>query len=625
MPFQDVLNFDENNPQVVSVAKSAKVSPSVQKKLGKRGCEFCPLNKVEGLHKIKNLDKVTGKKIMIWAQNPGESENRKRMELVGPAGKFLWDEGRRVGLRRDDCDIQNVVRCWTVDRNEFDQMTPREPAKQEIFCCSVYNEEAIALNNGKARVHLVLGKVASKVLLKGEFRKDQKTFWSERLKAWVVTTYHPSYFVRGARGSALKEFREALEVVVSKAGQSSGKFAFIEKQDYKSVKATELKSELETPIHEAAKAGFRIVVDIEDDVDEKTGENVVVYIGFSWKKGHSRGVFLNHPKVKQSAKVVKLKIACVKALLEDPLIKKAMQHGSYDKAKLRKLLDIQVRGYDHDTQYSEYLRFSGRRSFGLEAIADVRFREFAGYKEILEPYKGEDGRAHFLKVPPHIIVRYNGADCDLTKRIEKDNDGKVNPSLLKVLIHAASPLGRMESLGPWFDFEYDKVLQEWIPARLKLLRTRILKVVQNEKFNPNSPAQVAAVVYDKLHLDRHLDKEWIRDHKRRATDKDTLQLMGQFHKFPGIVTEYRKLEKKKSTYLDGYRLSAKLFGGRLRTIWWLTGTVTGRLKSGGGKDKTKGLVNLQNIHGSDQIENLLVSDLRWREVYKAWLKSQKED
>jgi DNA polymerase I-like protein with 3'-5' exonuclease and polymerase domains len=82
------------------------------------------------------------------------------------------------------------------------------------------------------------------------------------------------------------------------------------------------------------------------------------------------------------------------------------------------------------------------------------------------------------------------------------------------------------------------------------------------------------------------------------------------------------LSKKKGTYLDGYRKSAELHGGRLRTSWWLTGTVTGRLRSGGAKDKSKGIVNLQNIHGAQEIECLLISDKRWREVYEEWMAEQ---
>jgi len=107
-------------------------------------------------------------------------------------------------------------------------------------------------------------------------------------------------------------------------------------------------------------------------------------------------------------------------------------------------------------------------------------------------------------------------------------------------------------------------------------------------------------------------------------------LLESFHAFPKRMQEYRKLAKKKSTYLDAYRKSATLHEGRVRTKWWLTGTITCRLRSGGEKikkkgeesDKEKGIVNLQNIHGAEEIECLLVSDMRWRELYKEWREQQ---
>lgn len=618
--YQSALDFDESmGAPKEEKEKRAATQPS---KMARRGCEFCPLNKVKGIQKVKGLERITGKKIMVWAQNPGYEENKKGLELVGPAGKLLWAEGEKVGLEREKCDIQNCVRCWTVDADEeLGQMTPREPSKEEIHCCSVYTEEAIERNAGKAKVHLILGKVAAKTLLKGEYRKDQKTFFSQRLRAWCILTFHPSYFLRGGPASKKKEFREALAIAVTKAGEGRGKFSYVEARDYKAVMAKNLEEELRAPITKASAAGERIIVDIEDGWENE--KNLIICYGFSWKRGMARVVFVNHAGVKQSEAAKVRKLTVVREILEDPKIKKGFQHGSYDVGKIRKLDGIEVRGYDHDTQYSEYLRFSNRKAYGLAAIADVRFREFAGYKEILEPWKDEKtGMADLWKVPPETLVIYNGADCDLTKRIEEDNDGKVDQELLQVFIKVAVTLAKMEENGPIFDWEHDKILQEWLPVRLELLRKQLQKISGKDKLNPNSPVQVAAVVYDQLKLGRYLEQRWRKEHGKRTTDKETMLLLTGHHKFPGLINEYRVLAKKKGTYMDGYRKSAQLHGGKLRTKWWLTGTVTGRLRSSGEKDKSKGLVNLQNIHGAEEIENLLVSDLRWREVYETWLRKR---
>lgn len=624
MAYQNVLEFDSERQEFKKIEskKEKRASAPKKKKDDDRGCDFCPLNKIKGLHKVKNLDKIQGKTLMVWAQSPGYNENKEGRELVGDAGKFLWEHAASVGLKRADCDIQNVVRCWPVDVDEdTEQWTPRHtPNKQELHCCSLYTEQALEKVQGKTKVHLVFGQVAAKALLKGEYRKDQKTFWSEKLKAWVILTYHPSYFLRGAPRSKIDEFREAIAIAVQKAKSGVGRFAYIRNQDYRSVRGHDVEKEILEPVLEASSKGIVITVDIEDGLDEN-GENVITYVGFSWAKGMSRGMWLAHKDLRLGTKWRNKKLEVLKRILEDPEIKKALHYGCYDVWKLFKKLGIRLKGFVHDTIFSEYLRFPGRKAYGLEAIADIRFREFAGYKGILDEHRDkETGLVNFYTIPMRTEEIYNGADCDLTKRIQLSNRKKVKEPLLRLFMHVAPVLARMEERGPWVDFKHGEILDRWIPIRLATVLKQIQEIANDKHFNPNKPQSVAEVVYDKLKLGRHLDEKW-RAEYGRTTNADTMLILSSFHKFPKLILEFRQLAKKKSTYMDGFRNSALMHGGRVRTMWKLTGTVTGRLRSGGeksGKKKSKGLVNLQNIHGAKEIECLLVSDLKWRDLYNAW-------
>jgi DNA polymerase I-like protein with 3'-5' exonuclease and polymerase domains len=178
----------------------------------------------------------------------------------------------------------------------------------------------------------------------------------------------------------------------------------------------------------------------------------------------------------------------------------------------------------------------------------------------------------------------------------------------------------MEDNGPIFDWQHSELLETWIPQRLAALKEKLRLISGDKKLNPNATQQISRIVYKRLKLGKYLDDKWKEEHKA-STDKDTMQLLGKYHEFPNLVIQYRKLHKKKTTYMDSYKLSAKLHGGRLRTKWWLTGTITCRLRSGGSRDKESGIVNLQNIHGDPVIENLLVSDLSWRELYDDWRKN----
>ena len=97
-------------PKLLFMEKSVKARmDSLSQEERPKGCEYCPLNEVPGIRKIKGT--VEGKDIFVWAQSPGLEENRDERELVGRSGKFLWEELKRVGITREMCDIQNVVRC----------------------------------------------------------------------------------------------------------------------------------------------------------------------------------------------------------------------------------------------------------------------------------------------------------------------------------------------------------------------------------------------------------------------------------------------------------------------------------------------------------------------------------
>ena len=56
-----------------------------------------------------------------------------------------------------------------------------------------------------------------------------------------------------------------------------------------------------------------------------------------------------------------------------------------------------------------------------------------------------------------------------------------------------------------------------------------------------------------------------------------------------------------------------------------TGTVTGRISSGGSREGAETpTVNFQNVVGDQHVENMMVSDTGWMEIYQAW-KDQSDD
>jgi uracil-DNA glycosylase family 4 len=548
-----LFDIDPETPSVapsVQTAKVAAAKKALVKRIAKsprkleRGCDFCPQNAVEGIRKVKGFEEVKGRKIMLWAQNPGKDENKEGKALIGRAGQLLWKDAALVGLTREMCDVQNVVRCRTPKEelvpNDYGEKELRivdgEPSKEVAHCCSLYTEQAIQTNGGKALVHIVLGTYAAKTLLGREYRKDKKVFWSKNLKAHVICTYHPSYFNRGGSASRREQFRSALQAAKEIAEGKSSRFAFIEEQDYQEQPPTKLK-ELYNELLAAAKAGVRIVPDIEDGKNDK-GTNVLVMIGFCYKPGHVKQVFYDHPEANPKYMPVVEKF--FRAVFENAAIRKSMHHGSYDAVKLWKFLKIKVRGYDFDTNYAEYMAYSDRKAYGLAAIAESRFPKFAGYKDILEPYyeegTGTKKNVNFYKVPKRVLIRYNGGDCDLSKRIELTTKKKVDPSLMKVFILAGFTMDEMQERGPLFDYKYYPILEKWIPQRLEILRNRLKVLTKNPTFNCNAPKQVYDFAFEKLHLENKLPDDWI-DRNGLNTQKETMGVVDPLSPVP--ATGYR--------------------------------------------------------------------------------------
>lgn len=648
------------------------------KKLSNRGCEFCPSNHKKGINKI--FTKVRGRSIMIVGMAPGREENREEKNFVGDSGKFLWAELLKVGIKRSDVDTQNVVRCFPANKEDGD-LIMRDPSKEELHCCSKYTEKAIG--KSEAQVYVVLGEKAGKQLLGKEYKKTRKVFWSEKLKAKVYCLYHPSYFVRNVHPvAAIQEFRKNLEAVAQdvkgKGASSLTRYAYLEKQQYEAITTVKGARKARKQIKRAATHGIRCAVDLEDDVINGVRQDLCV--GFSYKPGTAKVFITGHPKVKKidgvwhglPRRVVSKIRAIAKSIIEDASIEKVLHHGSYDTPQFWQVMGARIKGFDYDTEFASYLSDPNRHSYGLNALAGAWYPQFGEYKYIIMPeafpkkvseemlkqysvkmdniqsmynFVKKTGSMRLSQLPLKKLVMYNGVDCDITKRIEIKTKKRVHLPLVKIYKDASFILAKMEPNGPAFDFEHWAKLKKLYPPKLEIVFDKIkqiagpkctIKVInkktgekekkvlwdisEGKDFNPSSPPQVHALIYKKLELARDTKLDNKGKTVKAGTGKGVLEILQLKHPIARFLMEYRRLSKMVSTYLNSYEVCAKMNGGLLRTTWWLTGTRTGRMSSGGGRGDEKGntkVINLQNIHGDENLKNQIVADAGWRKLYVA--------
>lgn len=632
----------------------------------KRGCEYCPLNKVKGINKI--FGKVRGKKIFIWAQSPGMQENKAEKELVGPSGQWLWEELNRVGIKREDCDIQNVVRCVPADRvkGSWPPLKMRSPAPEEIKCCSIYNEEA--LEKSKAKLHLVFGATAAAILLKREYKKDKRVFYSDNLNAWVVYLDHPSYFIRQGysvgdgrpANASLTRFREDLQKAKQLLKKDSfDRFGFLKKQNYIGITTRKAARKAYKKLKKYALKGGRLVADMEEGkINERrrpdsNGTTVALCCGFAARAGTSYTFALEHPDapISERGRVFNRKI--VQKLVQHSDFKKSAHYLPYDSDAIKRLLDVRPRNFDYDTLIGEFFRDPNAKAYGLAAIVDRRYSDFLGYKDIRYPEafpeitnkklsaaqtaeQGEkQGKMNLAYLPWKKMVLYNGADCHVEKLVELDTNKFVNPPLMRVYVDASHMLYRMQrekECLPSFDYKWHKSIDRFFTLKHKKLRRKLKKLagkysyvpnaktgeIRKLKFNPDSPMHIIWLIYTKLRIP-------VSERDGKNTRANTLLRLAQKYPKARLVVQYREISKIKSTYIDGYyacaKANAKEFWGRLRTIWKLTGTRTGRMSSGRSKDSSdRAVINFQNVHGDPFVKCMMVVTNAWRKLYKYWLK-----
>jgi len=307
--------------------------------------------------------------------------------LLGPSGELIWKELKRVGILRTDVDLFNAVRCIPADRvNNYGEryLKMRSPTKQEITCCSIHTETD--MENSKAKQILVLGQVAAKALLGIRSLPKQKIFWNEKYKAKVYLVDHPSFFVRGyGKGTRFDNFRKIIEQLgqdrVKSGKQLSDRFAFVRKQDYTLVLNRKQALSAEKEIREYADTRRRPSFDIEYFKDPETNKWVLSCIGFSPGTGKARVFVVNHQDV--AAEDGQAVLAVAKDILEDPEVHKAAHYGCSDVTKLKELAGIEVKSFTHDSLFSEFLRFSDKKIYGLDALMETRFPEFSGYSMVV--------------------------------------------------------------------------------------------------------------------------------------------------------------------------------------------------------------------------------------------------
>ena len=127
-------------------------------------------------------------KIVICGEAPGRDEVDQGVPFVGKAGKLLRNVINKVGFRRDNALITNVIPCRPLN-NKF-------PSDVILIknCASKWLAQELALLKPEAL--LLLGNQPLKFLLGQVGITSKRGTWMKLGDIHVMPTYHPSYVLR---------------------------------------------------------------------------------------------------------------------------------------------------------------------------------------------------------------------------------------------------------------------------------------------------------------------------------------------------------------------------------------------------------------------------------------------
>jgi DNA polymerase len=128
--------------------------------------------------------------LMFIGEGPGREEDRQGRPFVGDAGKVLTNLIKKMGLKREEVYIANIVKCRPPMN--------RDPESDEVQTCSPFLERQIEIIQPK--VIMALGRIASHRLVGSmvPISRLRGTFY-EFKGIPLMSTFHPAYLIRNPK------------------------------------------------------------------------------------------------------------------------------------------------------------------------------------------------------------------------------------------------------------------------------------------------------------------------------------------------------------------------------------------------------------------------------------------
>ena len=244
----------------------------------------------------------------------------------------------------------------------------------------------------------------------------------------------------------------------------------------------------------------------------------------------------------------------LKNFMENEKFFKVINDGKNLVTVLNKM-GISIKGFDFDTAIAAYLIDSARSEYPITTLVNEHL--------------GEEITGEGILLKAKIVTKIKELYELLKEKIKNDGMDELYYTIEHPLIFV---LSSMETLG--FNINEKKLDELAVVFKEEIRRTEEeIFALSEEKFNINSPKQLAKILFEKL------DLPVIKKTKTGySTNADVLEKLQDKHEIIPKITYYRTITKLNSTYVEGLKNVIDK-DGRIHSSFNQTVTTTGRLSS----------------------------------------------
>ena len=318
--------------------------------------------------------------------------------------------------------------------------------------------------------------------------------------------------------------------------------------------------------------GSWLSFDIETTSLDPMSCNVV---GFSFSISKNSGVYIpiRYPGSKipnpddYQSKIIEI----IKPVMENSAIPKTGQNVKFDALILMRF-GINVSGLEFDTMIAAHLLKPELRSIKLDSLS----QEYLDYSMVPITDLIGTGRNQITmaEVDLESVAFYAAEDADIALQLTHIFLGKLEEEKLlsffnEVELPLIPVLLKLEFTGMYVDLELLDDMSKDFGKKIDML----IKDIHSEsgfEFNVNSTQQLAKILFD---------VKGLPEIKKRSTAENVLEQLKEKHILPGMILEFRKLNKLKNTYIDALPELVNEASGRIHSSFNQAMTATGRLSS----------------------------------------------